>query len=769
MQNSDKPMILAPAGSPAALVCAAKFGADAVYFGLDKFNARMKADNFNQSNLKEWVDYCHLFGVKVYVTINTSLKNDEIEDALKMATFCYQANVDALIVTDLGLLGLLKAILPDICVTLSTQQNIHNALGADITKQLGCDTVVLSRETSLAEITDIHKKVDINLEAFLHGALCVCISGQCYFSSMIDANSGNRGLCAQPCRQKYISADQNGIKLKSGYLLSAKDLCNIRNIKKLADAGVSILKIEGRNRRPQYVAQAVKSYREVIDNDFKVDDKQIEQLKKIYNRGDYTNGYLNNNCNIIYPYIQGHKGLRVGVLQKKGKEWFIQSNYLLHDGDAFKIIRNQQEVANAVALISSQNKLTKISISGQAQVDDEAYLTTSAAQIKQLDDFSKKLDISAEFVANKGDYPILTLKYGNISCTLKSDKKAEIAENRPTYDADIIKQISKTGNTYYTISKIVVKNDENFIPVSSLNELRRSCLQNLTEKILSEYNANKIQKRLLNAESSITKVSATQKESENKILLYVDSLNVDFDISDNTILVLKPDDYCRVDLTKTTVGATYYLDLPSFATSDDLKVIDKLIDSGIFKGVIANNLYAVSYAKQYNLKIICGLGLNIFNDYALKTLKELCAELYDGFVYSKELTINETRNFSDKNGYLFCDGQITLMTIANCPVQVNYDCDCTRCKYNGDITYTDKTGRSFALKRKKLAKCYWEVYNCLPLSAADKIDCCGNFMLAPNKNIAEKTYKHYCLLNKGIKDDYVSASHTTGRLVKKVN
>lgn len=768
-QFLDKPAILSPAGSPEALVAAVFNGADAVYLGLDKFNARMKADNFNTENLRKWVDFCHLFGVKVFVTVNVSIKNNEFEDACRLGVFCYENSVDGLIVTDVGLLKYFKEFYPDFDVTLSTQQNIHNVAGVKIAKELGCGRVVVSRETPLCDIERINECVDVDIEAFLHGALCVSVSGQCLFSSFIDGNSGNRGLCAQPCRQKY-SGFIDGKPTKTGYLLSARDLCLARNSGKMAYGGVKMFKIEGRNRRPQYVAQTTKTYRKIFDNGFLSEEKDITDLKKIYNRGNFTNGYLANNANIIYPQSQGHIGVNVGKLIKIGKDWFVKGETFLHDGDAFKIFRNDEEVGNAVCLDSGKNGLAKVSVNGDCKVGDDVNITTSVAQISQLNAVKKSLSAEIRFIAKAGQRAKLTLSCNGESVTIESDAPIEEAQKQPTTVETITQQLSKTGNTYFTISKIVVDGERIFIPISVLNALRRKGIETLENKLVKKYNES-LNRNIEKGFSSI-KVCDTQTVLPEKLCIYIDEVSDSVAYRDDTIVVFKPKEYNLANVKEfvpTVNSENVYLDMPNFATEADYAVLKSLLKTNLFVGVVANNLYAVYLARELGLKIILGLGLNIYNDFALSGLKELCGECYKAFVYSQELSLAEINDFNDKNGFIFTDGEICLMTLAHCPLHVNLKCDCGCCAYSGkELIYKDKTNREFSLRRKRIAKCYWELFNCLPLKGNDKVDFKGKYLLKPSFSERKSVYEFYSARIKGENFSIQQVPHTTGHLNKKV-
>ena len=282
--------LLAPAGDISALDTAIKCGADAVYLGLNGFNARMRAQNFNADNIGEVVARAHFYGVKVYVTINTVLQNDEFNDLISLVKTAVCAKVDAFLVQDLGVAKVLKDAFEGIVLHASTQMGVHNLYGAKVAERMGIKRVVLSREAKLEDIKQIRDNTSLEIEYFVQGALCIAFSGNCYLSSVEQGASGNRGLCKQLCRLPYIA--KSGGKIDKGYMLSARDLCLARSVKELADAGVCSFKIEGRLRRDGYVAEAVQTYRRIIDEvekgrkiDF--DEKDENRLKIAFSRGDF--------------------------------------------------------------------------------------------------------------------------------------------------------------------------------------------------------------------------------------------------------------------------------------------------------------------------------------------------------------------------------------------------------------------------------------------------------------------------------------------------
>ncbi|MBO5316356.1 MAG: U32 family peptidase [Clostridia bacterium] len=282
-RKNSLPELLAPAGSFDALVAAVEGGADAVYVGGKRFGARAYAKNFDNDELARAVRYCHIHGAKLYVTVNTLVLDLEMKEVVEYAAFLWKIGVDALIIADLGAIREIRRYVPGLPLHASTQMSVHNSLGADEAYALGCERVVLARECSLADITEITAKSKPEIEVFLHGALCVCHSGQCLFSSMVGGRSGNRGECAQPCRLPFVGGK---------YPLSLKDLSYAAHIPALIESGVASLKIEGRMKSPTYVYTVTSIFRRLLDEGRGATAEEWEALKRAFSRGGFTDGYL---------------------------------------------------------------------------------------------------------------------------------------------------------------------------------------------------------------------------------------------------------------------------------------------------------------------------------------------------------------------------------------------------------------------------------------------------------------------------------------------
>lgn len=337
----NKPELLAPCGDLECLKAAVQNGADSVYLGASGFNARARAKNFDYETLKQAIVYAKLRNVKVHVTLNILIKNEEFEDAIKLALEVYNLGADALIIQDLGLIEYLVKNYPEIPVHASTQMTVHNLSGVKQLENMGVSRVVLSRELSINEIKNICDNTNVEIETFIHGALCICYSGQCLFSSIIGGRSGNRGLCAQPCRLPYTLIDEDEKVLDNGHLLSPRDLNGVKFLPELIRAGVKCFKIEGRLKSPEYVGIITRFYRKYIDlvlENPELSNEQIlemiskeitkinentsmtdlEEITQVFNRGGFSDGHIGNNENrkLIYKDKPSNIGFYLGKIQK---------------------------------------------------------------------------------------------------------------------------------------------------------------------------------------------------------------------------------------------------------------------------------------------------------------------------------------------------------------------------------------------------------------------------------------------------------------------
>lgn len=501
--------LLAPAGNMENLKYAVIAGCDAVYLGLKKFGARAFSSNFSDSEFIEAVNYCHLYGVKVYVTLNTIIYDYEVEDFLKTVDFIHKNNVDAVLIQDLGMLDLVRKTYPNLEVHASTQMHIHNLDGVKVLEKLGIKRAVLARETSIDTIKYIKENSNIELEVFVHGALCVSYSGECLMSKFIGGRSGNRGECAGACRLSYdVVDDNNNILNKNKYPISTKDLNTIYYIDKLIESGVASLKIEGRMKSKEYVYMVVKLYRDTIDNYYKtgkviVNEEYLLKLKKIFNR-EYTKGFLFNinNNELINSYRPNHMGVKVGKVlnYKNGYATILLTDHVSIGSGLRVLSKNNKDVGILVNEFYKKDKLVKdaykndiISIKVHDKVfkDDIVVITNDKSISNSIEDYIKnnkrKVLISGKVSCKLG---IITLEVSDgINKVVVSSNNVFKSINKSTTKEDISVKLNKLVNTVYKFNSLDINIDSNlFIPLKEINGLKNDMVMLLNDKRLYKNN-----------------------------------------------------------------------------------------------------------------------------------------------------------------------------------------------------------------------------------------------------------------------------------------
>ena len=744
--------ILAPAGSIEQLKAAVNNGCDAVYLGLDAFNARMKAPNFTRENVGEWVRYCHLRNVKVYVTINTSIKNDEFTMAVDTLIAAYNAFADGVIVTDLALLRYAASLPKPFEVVASTQLSCHDSFGARFLKQLGASTVVCARECSYNDIEDI-ASVGMNVESFLHGALCVCQSGQCLFSSIVGGNSGNRGLCAQPCRKRY-KATYNGKAIAEGYLLSARDMCGLTIAKRLLKSGATTFKIEGRNRKPEYAGITSRVFSELFKNDFKPKPSDMANLSDAFNRHMAPISYLTgDNSDIIYRYCQNNSGTIVGSITKCGFVAEVQVN----KGDGLKIFDGECEVCGGLITQGGIATNTKAEFFGKVSAGMTVHRTTSTELSQDVLSAKKMLPVCLHFSAKAGEFATIIAKSGAVEASVQSDFVVQNAQNTPTTAEEIAIQLHKTGDTCFTITNIVVDCDNIFIPKSQLNALRRTALARIENSLLEDHATKHLHKAAVSLPvfPTVTTTYAPVKNTVAVICKTKQQLN-DAAKSGIDLLIYKPQ-FINSETICDAAQFGAYVDIPPFTNT---KYLQSLISDCKTKPV-CHNVAHVQLARELNIAYIAGQGLNIFNDQIADMFSDA-----DTFVYSYELSLKEIYAFKRQDGLIFVDGDLPLMKFSHCPFKASTGCDCSTCKAGGELVYTDESGRAFKIVRRKDEKCTFELINGNKLSALGKLAQGGRYLLDYDKAVIA----HYLAINNGKSDELTcNQPYTRGRLYNKIN
>ena len=501
--------LLAPAGNMENLKYAVMAGCDAVYLGLKKFGARAFSSNFSDSEFIEAVNYCHLYGVKVYVTLNTIIYDYEVEDFLKTVDFIHKNNVDAVLIQDLGMLDLVRKTYPNLEVHASTQMHIHNLDGVKVLERLGIKRAVLARETSIDTIKYIKENSNIELEVFVHGALCVSYSGECLMSKFIGGRSGNRGECAGACRLSYdVVDDNNNILNKNKYPISTKDLNTIYYIDKLIESGVASLKIEGRMKSKEYVYMVVKLYRDTIDNYYKtgkviVNEDDLLKLKKIFNR-EYTKGFLFNikNNELINSYRPNHMGVNVGKVlnYKNGYATILLTDHVSIGSGLRVLSKNNKDVGILVNEFYKKDKLVKdaykndiisIKVHDKVYKDDIVVITNDKSISNDIEEYIKnnkrKVLISGKVSCKLGN---ITLEVSDgVNNVVVSSNNVFKSINKSTTKEDIRVKLNKLLNTVYKFNSLDINIDSNlFIPLKEINGLKNDMVMLLNDKRLYKIN-----------------------------------------------------------------------------------------------------------------------------------------------------------------------------------------------------------------------------------------------------------------------------------------
>ena len=486
--------VLAPAGSLDIMKAVVAAGADAIYLGGNMFGARAFANNFNDEELICAIEYAHLFGRKVYLTVNTLLKSREIENSLiEYLIPFYEAGLDAVIVQDMGVFNLIRKHFPDMDIHASTQMTQTGVYGSRLLKELGATRIVTSREMNLQEIKQLHERLDVEIESFVHGALCYCYSGQCLLSSFNGGRSGNRGRCAQPCRMPYDVYD-NGEKINNrnnSYALSPKDMCALQILPDVIESGVYSLKIEGRMKNVTYAAMVTHIYRKYVDmylergrKGFKVDKQDIDDLSDIYNRGAFTTGY--------YDSVKGKKMMSLGRPNHMGTECLkVVSNKAgritfkalknVNRGDVFEIDKEHSfesgaDVAAGQTFVVNLPKKYPLYegriVNRMNNAKIKAYVADNYVGT------TPKLHVDMKLSVRKNENISLTVMYDGIEKTCTGEIVTE-AQSRPASEEELVKNLKKTGDTCFVVEDAVQLHDGVFVPVGWIKELRRNVLEQL--------------------------------------------------------------------------------------------------------------------------------------------------------------------------------------------------------------------------------------------------------------------------------------------------
>lgn len=653
--------ILAPAGSMECLRAAVAAGADAIYLGGTKFGARAYAQNLSEEDLVQAIEYVHIHGRKIYMTVNTLLKDRELNELYAYLLPYYKAGLDGVIVQDIGAVKFIGEYFPEMPVHASTQMTITNTLGADFLKRYGITRVVPARELSLKEIRDMKKQTGLEMECFVHGALCYCYSGQCLLSSMIGGRSGNRGQCAQPCRLPYQTEGK-----KPADLMSLKDLCTIDILPELIDAGIDSFKIEGRMKQPEYVYTVVKMYRK------------------------YADQYLK--------------------LQKEGKG---KSSYHVSEADKRELLATYQRRGYCEGYYYQHNGKDMVSLKRPKNGRD------GSAEEKPWQDIKVQEKINGILTLSVGNRAKLTVSCGDVTVECIG-QEVQAAQKQPLDLARIEKQMRKTGNTEFTFDNLEILIEGNvFLPMQALNELRREGIEELTEQIQMQYRREEAGCGMKTAtagfDSDADGVTETAGKKECCISASVQN-KAQLDTAVNSkirYIYLEEDvEFERED------GVQYFLAMPYIFRENTIKRYEKMYTEieKKYDGILIRNWESYAWLKrhEYQKEIRSDYNLYIFNR---KTKEELRRLGIARGTASVELNDRELARIGIEEQVFIAYGYQPVMISAGCIQKTSASCD----GKGGVLSISDRYQKKFAVRRY-CRDCYNVMYNSAPLFLADKAE-----------------------------------------------
>lgn len=691
--NNNKIELLSPAGSIESFKAACQNGADAVYMGVDKYNARAMAVNFGINEYIECIEYAHIRGIKVYLTLNTLMYDDEIKEALDIVLKLYSKGLDAVIIQDIGLAMLIHKLIPKLPLHASTQMSVYSLDQVKYLESIGFKRVVLARELSVDEIEYICKNTNLEIEVFIHGALCVSVSGQCLLSSTIGNRSANRGRCAQPCRMKYSLYNSKGKELISNsYILSKKDIFGLEYVNKLKEIGVTSLKIEGRNKNPEYVAGVTKNYRNAINNNINSNTKQ--ELMQLFNRGGISIGYFDgvkykNSISLLSPK---NTGIFLGkVIDKKGVyvKLKLEEDIDMHDG--FEIYSEDKVISNIVTCIKNDKYVNVNSnmkkgeyvwigdVKKSVKIGSNIYKTSSDKLNKKyrltysnnVENIKNKVEVEINILKDKKIFAKVFLN--NICINIDTNYIPQLANNKELDKEAIISAFSKTQDIpfIFDFKKINIDN-KLFVPVSILNELRRKIVYEILKSYkinINVSNEEKLVEKLLN-EEVVQNIKIKDSNKVNAKFLYKYDNKVNYAKVDRLYIDICDYIKYREDILEKYKNVQIYIVIPNVLLSNKRKIILDNIDeifkdniSGVLLGSFEFFKLVLEKKKQYNFSLVADYTLNISNIYSATFLVK---EGFDVITPSYDMSITDIENMSRYVNVEIVEDYITVMTSRYC-------------------------------------------------------------------------------------------------------
>ena len=725
--------ILSPAGSYECMVAAIRAGADAVYLGGTKFGARAYADNFQTEELLRAIDFVHLHDRKIYLTINTLLKDRELQEELYQYILpFYLRGLDAVIVQDVGVLAFIRKHFPDLPIHVSTQMTITDVLGAKFMEQQGVARVVAAREMQLDEIREIVEQTNLEIESFVHGALCYCYSGQCLFSSLLGGRSGNRGQCAQPCRLPYRLQDAH----RQQYFLSLKDICTLDLLPELIESGIHSFKIEGRMKKPEYVACVTALYRKYTDfymangrDGYHVADEDKEKLLDLYNRGGFHQGYYftkngREMLSLKRPNHAGVPALRICTVEKN----LITAKTLtdLHAGDVIELSESRENVTIAEDRRKGEN--VTFHVNPKASVHANKIL-------HRIRNESLILEIQRDFIERTSKIPIdgiIELQPDMLARLILHGRghRVEVlgmvpqaADSRPLDVTGVEERLRKTGNTEFEFDKLHVELHGNiFLPMQELNRLRRDGLEALKEKVLEKFRhaypneeSNEIVLRHTEP-SPIMKFHVYVEEKEQFSIAVTSSCVHRIYLDANMLMDSKVDFYLQCAQKE---GKEIYMAMPHIMKSGTRRLYERRyrdILGAAWDGILIRNFESLELLRehQYAGVIVTDCNLYQFNQQAKAFWQN---QRIDSFTAPLELNYRELRELNLHQGELIVYGHLPMMVSAQCIRKTMGQCTGKR----GCEVLVDRYQKAFPVKNQ-CGACYNVIYNAEPLILTDQYE-----------------------------------------------
>ena len=752
----DRVEILAPAGSMECLKAAIAAGADAVYTGGALFGARAYAHNLTEEELLEAIDYVHLHGRRLYLTVNTLIKDREMEKQMYDYLLpYYRQGLDAVIVQDIGLFRFIRKHFPDLPIHASTQMTLTGVDGAKFLEKEGAQRIVTSRELSMAEVKKIADETELEIESFVHGALCYCYSGQCLFSSFIGGRSGNRGQCAQPCRLLYRTPEAK----RPQYLLSLKDICTLELIPEMIESGIYSFKIEGRMKKPEYAAAVAFQYRKYTDlylkyyeecpaeedpaayamKKYRVREEDRQMLLDLYNRGGFHTGYYHtqNGREMISLNRPNHAGVpAVKVLAKKGRNVTAKALTDLYPQDIIELpMRKGREKADNYTCKDAVRKGMNVQIPVFADTPfkrDEIWMRTRNSTLidtlrEEFVNGKIKERICGTFRLYPQEKATLTVKCRDAEITVAGEKAQE-ALSQPMSRERIEKQLRKTGNTEFEFSFLKAEIGEKvFLPMQSLNELRREALETLEKVICEKYRRSgevkdpEEDKTELSMEEEVLSgwTASVRTAEQMEVILEEEAIGRIYVDCTMFPRIWEKDSYVEWITKVHAAGKEIYLVMPYIfreRTRRQYEAAYNRIFGAGWDGILIANYESFAFLKEhgYTGRIMTDYNLYEFNQESRKFWKE--KGVFE-FTAPVELTERELQDLRVKDGEVIVYGYLPMMISAGCIQKTTRGC----LKKSGQTTITDRYRNPFVVKNE-CDYCYNILYNYVPLYLGDRME-----------------------------------------------